>query len=255
MRVEVLGCSGGIGGAGFLTTSLRVDEDILIDCGTGVGRLPLDDLKRIEHVFITHAHLDHIALLPMLIDTVGDLRSAPIVLHATEETLSVLRAHIFNWSVWPDFTLIPGNGSPMLKMQAIRSGEPIILGERRITPIPALHTVPAVGYVMDAGGASLAFSGDTTVSDAQIAALNGIADLRYLLVEAAFPEAHRDLAQAACHLSPGMLHEVLERLTVSPEVFITHLKPGYAQEISREINSFQGRFKLNVLHAGKCFEL
>lgn len=255
MRVEVLGCSGGIGGAGFLTTSLRIDEDILIDCGTGVGSLTLQALQRVEHVFITHAHLDHVALLPMLIDTVGDLRSVPIVLYATEETLDVLRRHIFNWSVWPDFTVIPGNGNPMLKMKAIRSGEPVILGQRRITPIPALHSVPALGYAVDAGGARLAFSGDTTVSDAQISALNAIPDLRYLLIEAAFPEAHRDLAEAACHLSSSMLHQVLDRLTVTPDVFVTHLKPGYAQEIAREVRSYRGRLRVDLLCDGQSFEL
>ena len=36
MRIRVLGCSGGIG-AGSRTTALLIDEDVLIDAGTGIG--------------------------------------------------------------------------------------------------------------------------------------------------------------------------------------------------------------------------
>lgn len=64
MQISVLGCSGGIGGDSR-TTALLLDGDVLLDCGTGVGELALADLLRIDHVFLTHAHLDHVALLPM----------------------------------------------------------------------------------------------------------------------------------------------------------------------------------------------
>lgn len=63
MRLRVLGCSGGIG-ANSHTTAMLLDEDILIDAGTGVGTLSLDELSKIDHVFVTHAHLDHTAFIP-----------------------------------------------------------------------------------------------------------------------------------------------------------------------------------------------
>ena len=37
VKVRILGCSGGIGGRHLRTTSLLVDNDILIDAGTGVS--------------------------------------------------------------------------------------------------------------------------------------------------------------------------------------------------------------------------
>ena len=67
MRIRVLGCSGGIG-AGSRTSALLIDDDVLIDAGTGIGDLALEDIDSIRHVFLTHAHLDHIAGLPMLVD-------------------------------------------------------------------------------------------------------------------------------------------------------------------------------------------
>jgi 3',5'-cyclic-nucleotide phosphodiesterase len=63
MQLRILGCSGGIGGANR-TTSFLINDSILIDAGTGVGDLSFSALTRIEHVFITHSHLDHIACLP-----------------------------------------------------------------------------------------------------------------------------------------------------------------------------------------------
>ena len=104
--VEVLGCSGSIGIPRQGTTSFLIDSDILIDAGTGVGDLSIAELSRIDHVFVTHSHLDHIACLPLMVDTVGELRDTPLTVWTTAPTLEVLRRHIFNWSFWPDFTEI-----------------------------------------------------------------------------------------------------------------------------------------------------
>src|ERR1035438_587793 len=66
---------------------------------TGVGDLAIAELARVEHVFLTHFHLDHIACLPLMVDTVGDMRNKPLTVYATEATLEILRAHIFNWEI------------------------------------------------------------------------------------------------------------------------------------------------------------
>src|SRR5262245_7706058 len=107
MRLRVLGCSGGIGGRHLRTTSLLVDSDILNDCGTVVGYLTLAELSQIDHIFITHSHLDHVASIPFLVDTVGSMRAKPITVYSTRATIEILKNHLFNWSIWPDFTEIP----------------------------------------------------------------------------------------------------------------------------------------------------
>lgn len=143
------------------TTSLLVDNDILIDAGTGVGDLAIAELAQIDHVFITHSHLDHLACMPFMIDTVGDMRNRPLTVHATEATLEIIRAHIFNWAIWPDFSVIPTPEKPFMRFSTIRVGEAIDLDGRKIVPLPANHTVPAVGYQVDSGQGSLVFTGDT----------------------------------------------------------------------------------------------
>jgi len=62
MRVRVLGCSGAIA-KGCRTTSFLVDGDVLVDAGTGVGDLTLEEMAGIEHVLLTHSHLDRSAFM------------------------------------------------------------------------------------------------------------------------------------------------------------------------------------------------
>lgn len=255
MKVRVLGCSGGIGGPHLRTTSMMVDDDVLIDCGTGIGDLSIADLARIDHVFLTHSHLDHIAGLPLLIDTVGDLRSQPVMVHATEATLEIIRTHIFNWAIWPDFSEIPSVGAPQMCYEPVRVGTPVKLGDRAITALPANHTVPAVGYWLDSGRASLVFSGDTGPCSEFWDAVNRIDNLRYLFVETAFPNGERRLATVSKHLCPSMLAEELAKLRRPAEIYVTHLKPGHIELTMQEIENGLGEFRPRMLQHNQVFEI
>lgn len=254
MQVRILGCSGGIGGA-LRTTSLLLDSDILVDAGTGVGDLSIDALMAIDHIFITHSHLDHVASIPLLLDTVMGLRVKPITVHATQETWKILKDHIFNWEIWPDFSVIPHEDQPFLQFSPISLGETVVLGERKITPLPANHVVPAVGFQIDSGRASLVFSGDTTSCDALWDVVNRIENLRYLIIETAFSNGELRLAQLSKHLCPSLLREELQKLQRQAQIFITHLKPGEGEQIMQEIAAFSSRYTPAPLQHGQVFEL
>ena len=254
MKLRVLGCSGGIGGRLMRTTSMLVDHDILIDAGTGLTELTLAEMAMIEHVFITHSHLDHLAALPLMIDSVADMHDRPITLYATDATLEIIKNHIFNWAIWPDFSEIAIRQEAVMQYQTIRIGEPVRLGERTITAVPAEHTVPAVGYHLDSGQASLVFTGDTTVNDAFWPVINRISNLKYLIIETAFSNRERRLAQTSKHLCPSMLAEELARLERDVSVFITHLKPGQVELIMGEIEECIGDFRPKMLQNNQLFE-
>ena len=130
---------------------MLLDHDVLIDAGTGVGDLSIEELSHIDHVFLTHSHLDHVASIPFLVDTVGWMRDKPLTVYAIEPTLEILRQHLFNWKLWPDFTQIPDPSAPFLRYKAIVMGETLSLDGRKLTPLPANHVVPAVGYHIDSG--------------------------------------------------------------------------------------------------------
>jgi ribonuclease BN (tRNA processing enzyme) len=233
-QVKILGCYGGIGGT-MRTTSILVDDDMLVDAGTGVGDLSLDALLKIDHIFVTHSHLDHVAFIPLLLDTVMGLRTKPVTVHATGQIIHILKQHIFNWRIWPDFNAIPTIENPFLIYNEINVGDSVVINHKTITALPANHVVPAVGYQIDSGAASLVFTGDTAGGKDFWVAVNRIENLKYLIIETAFSNAEAKLAVLSKHLCPSSLAKELTQLAKNPEVYITHLKPGEDARIIEEI--------------------
>jgi ribonuclease BN (tRNA processing enzyme) len=254
MRLRVLGCSGGIGGRHLRTTSFLLEESVLIDAGTGVGDLPLAELARIDHVFVTHSHLDHVTSIPFLVDTVCTIRSAPITVHATAATIAILRAHLFNDLIWPDFNRIPSGEAPYLRYQEIALGKASAAAGCQVTPLPAVHTVPAVGFQLDSGRASVVFTGDTGPNAALWDAVNRIRNLKALIIETAFSNGERDLAELSKHLCPSMLAAELANLEARPEIWITHLKPGEIDLTMQEVAQAAGAFRPRMLQNGQVIE-
>ena len=254
VKVRVLGCSGGIGGK-LRTTSMLVDSDVLIDAGTGVGDLALEQLAKIDHIFVSHSHLDHVTSIPFLVDTVCWMRASPIVVYGIKEVLDILRAHLFNWKIWPDFTQIPNGDKPFMVYREIRVGEVVDLDGRHFTAIPANHTVPAVGYLLETGRNALIFSGDTSPNPALWKVVNSTANLKYLIIETAFSNKERDIAIASKHLCPDMLAEELGHMRATPEVFITHLKPGEGALTMKEVTQAAGRWRPRMLENNQEFQL
>lgn len=254
MKLRVLGCSGGIG-ARARTTSFLLDHDVLIDAGTGVEDLSIDELAAIDHVFLTHSHLDHVSALPLVVDSVGALRSRPITVHALPETIEALKTHIFNWVIWPDFTEIPHFDRPWMVFRSLSVGTTVTLGERRVRALAANHTVPALGFHLYNDRASLVFSGDTGPNDEFWRQVNAIQNLRYLIIENAFSNREQDLAVTAKHLYPIQLAEELSHLQRESQVLITHLKPSDRELIAREIDAWAGRFVPKMLEGGDVLEI
>jgi ribonuclease BN (tRNA processing enzyme) len=254
MKLKVLGCSGGIGG-NLHTTSFLLDHDVLIDAGTGVGELSLTELAKIDHIFVTHSHLDHIACIPFMLDTVGFMREGPLTVYASEDTLDILRQHVFNWKIWPDFSKIPNAHQPYLRYQAMELGQTVVLNGRKITSLPANHVVPTVGYQLDSGKESLVFTGDTTTCDALWKVVNQIENLRYLIIETAFSNSEKDLAIVSKHLCPSLLAEELAKLKRQAKVFITHLKPSEMELTMQEIKECGCALDPKMLLNNQEFEL
>ena len=259
LTVRVLGCSGSIA-AGCRTTSFLVDDHILIDAGTGVGDLAHEDIARIDHVFLTHSHLDHVLAVGLLADTGLRLRMAaqrpPVQVHALPETLQALRAHIFNGVIWPDFTLIPSPEQPALAFVALAQGQCLEVGGRHIEVLPAAHTVPAVGYAVSAGAGQPAwvYTGDTGPNPALWQRLAQL-PVHTLVIETAFGDDERALAQISQHLCPAMLETELKSLQPGAQVLITHIKPGEVEAVMREIGAHASPHRIRALLAGECLSV
>jgi len=215
---------------------MLIDNDVLIDAGTGIGDLNLSDLDSIRHVFLTHAHLDHVAGLPMLVDHVFDENfDEPLTVYAREETLRAVQEHLFNGVIWPDFTRLPSPENPMLRWHVIGPGDTITIGHRNFYAVDVMHSVPSLGFTVQNSGGVFAVSGDTKTNETLWPVLNACDDLRVLVIEVSFPDELGTLAADAGHYTPKTLTDDLKRLHHEPEIWLTGMKPGEEDRIYKQV--------------------
>lgn len=247
MKIRVLGCSGAIA-RDCRTTSFLIDSDLLVDAGTGVGDLSLHEMQGIDDVLLTHSHLDHVAALPLMVDAVASRRSRPLRVHALAGTISALRAHIFNDVIWPDFSRIPTPELPFIRFHEIQTGQTLQIGAKSVEVLPAVHTVPAVGYAVSAGARCWVFTGDTEANPAFWDRVNQL-QVGMLVIETAFSDREMELARRSLHLSPTALAQELACLRPDRKfpIYITHTKPAETDMIMAEIQQFDQ----NALRIGR----
>lgn len=250
MQVRVLGCSGAIAN-GCRTTSFLVDSDVLVDAGTGVGDLHLGEMAAINDVVLSHSHLDHVAALPLMLDAVAALRSTPLRVHALPETIAALRAHIFNNVIWPNFEHITQDGQPFMRFHEFTVGQTLTLGShtpKHIEVLPAVHTVPACAFAIRhaSGGRHWVFSGDTERNPPFWNRVNAL-DVGALVIETAFSDRERLLAERSLHLSPATLAAELTHIAPSHSypIYITHTKPNETREIMGQIDMLTSNQEFN----------
>ena len=258
MNIRILGCSGSIA-RDCRTTSFLLDDDVLIDAGTGVGDLTLDELARIDHILLSHSHLDHVLGVPLLADSVMRRRNGrgPIQVHALPETLQVLRQHLFNDQLWPDFTRLPTAVRPVLQLKPLAVGDRLTLGaqQRPIDVLPASHAVPACGYAVQApSGRVWVYTGDTGPNPALWEALQG-RDVGQLVIEVAFAEADRAVAADSRHHCPSTLASELRHVAAGVEVLLTHIKPGELETIRSQLAERLPTLAFEALQAGQTLQL
>jgi ribonuclease BN (tRNA processing enzyme) len=261
MQIRVLGCSGSIA-AGSRTTAFLVDDEVLIDAGTGVGELTLDEMVRIDHIFVTHSHLDHVLAIGLLADSVTRTRRAQgrpaIQVHALPETLAALRSHIFNGVIWPDFTRLPEPAAPVLTLLPLALGDVLRVGGLTIEALPAAHTVPALGYAVWARErpevGAWVFTGDTGPNPALWQRLAGV-KLHSLVIETAFRDEEHVLADISQHLCPTRLRDELAQLREPTDVYITHVKPGELDAVMSAIATHASPHRVRALVAGQSMSL
>lgn len=252
IALSLHGCNGGIGGLNRRTTCYGIGENIVIDAGTGLATLPMEKMAQIDHVVLTHAHLDHIACLPLMLDSVAGLRQTPVTVWASDEVITLLRAHVFNEQIWPDFSKIPTPQNPFVRFSSLSSHGATIEGHHFL-PLPAAHGIPACGYLVSRDQCALAFSGDTGDCPEFWESLQHKPDLKAVIVECSYPAAIREMAELSMHMYSNALIKRISSLPAGVASVIVHRKPGFEEAIAAELmQALPGR-DVRLPSPGECY--
>ncbi|MBI1363925.1 MAG: MBL fold metallo-hydrolase [Proteobacteria bacterium] len=242
MKLRVLGCDGGRG-QGYYSTGLLLDDTVLIDAGTILSALTVEEALKITDIFLTHSHLDHICELPYLLDATFDMRREPLRIHAQKETIDVLMKHIFNWVVWPDFSKLPTPERGQFTIHEIKPGKAYQAGGLNLTPIEVNHTIPTVGYKIADKQASIVFTGDTGPTKRIWDVANESADLKAVIVDLSFAIKEQYVANVSKHMTADDLANELKKLNVDCDVYAFHYKVGQATTVGAQAQ--------RVMHFGR----
>ncbi len=252
MEIRVLGsCGSRLGGC--QTSSFLINGRLLLDAGTIASVLSLEEQIAVEDVLLTHAHLDHVADLPFLIDNVMIRRAAPLRVWAPAPVLQALQDHLFNDILWPDFTRLPSTAAPALQLVPLEPGAETRLGALRVRWTQTRHPVPSAGYCLTEGKTTILFSGDTAPTEDLWNLARSCPHLKAAFIETTFPDRLSELAMVSGHLTPASLQGELEKLArPAVPVKVFHAKAQFLEEILAELNDLHNE-RLQVLGGGEEF--
>ncbi|MEC9292593.1 MAG: 3',5'-cyclic-nucleotide phosphodiesterase [Pseudomonadota bacterium] len=247
MKLDVLGCDGGRG-LGYKTTSLLFNDTVLIDAGTIQSELTLERACKIEHLFFTHTHFDHIVDLPFFLDATFERREKPLTIYGSDYTLQTLREHVFNNRIWPDFSVLPTPDKGQFTMKEIKPLEIYNAGGLNVMPFAVDHTVPTLGYKLADEKSSVVFSADTAPCPELWRVANEAENLKALIMDMSFPNAEQHVAGLSKHTTANDLEEELKGFKQDCDIYTFSFKVGMADILDEELAklSHKGR-KLHSL--------
>ena len=242
MRLKVLGAYGASDAEHNLTGYL-IDDWFAVDAGTLTSKLSFAQQSRVQAVFITHPHADHIRDLPHLIQNRFSQPSTPLTIFAAKEVLELIIRDVFNGIVWPDFAEIvsPVNNKPVVQYRALNPGKRIVFNEVGITAVLVDHQIPAAGVLLELNGQSIVFTGDTGPTSEIWKRTNKLENVVAVVTEASFPNDQQQLADETAHLSPNTFGEELKKITVDAPVYASHRKIPFERDIESQIRNLRDR--------------
>ena len=100
-----------------------------MDAGAVTSVLTPEEQSRVDHVLISHAHLDHIRELASLADNLCYNRiNHPLTVISPPQVIETLKRHIFNGAIGSDFSILPSAEKPLLRFEPLRTGEKMRVG-------------------------------------------------------------------------------------------------------------------------------
>ncbi len=254
IKFQILGSNGGSAKNKGLTSFL-INDHILIDAGNVVNSLTIEAQSKIDHIFVSHSHLDHIKDIPLLTDNFVEIPGKKVQVYGLPETIDSLKNNFFNNIIFPDFAMIPLN-DPILHYNTVTNKQPISINGVTITPIEVNHTVPNVAYIIEKNSNQCVFISDTYSTSEIFNEINNRKNIKFIIIETSFANESEELAKISKHLTPNlMLKEINKINDTSIPIYIFHMKPKYSEKIVEEINSLNTDRHIEFLKDGMVFEI
>ena len=254
MEIQVLGCNGGQL-PGKRLTSFLINNETLIDAGGVTDTLGIDEQKAINHIVISHAHMDHIRDIPMLADNVYGMRTFPIDVIAAKPVIESLKNHIFNNAIWPDFTVIPSKEEPVIAFKEAPVEKTFSVGDLELELVEVNHTVPTFGMFITEGETTLLYTGDTGPTVRIWEKAKEYSSLKAIIVETSFPNKLAGRSLISGHLSPCHLETELGKLGRDDvPIYLYHFKPNFESELIEEVMNLRND-RIRPLEQGEIIRL
>lgn len=253
MRIQVLGGHGGLA-KGHSTTSFLIDDTLLIDAGAVASTLAISDQAKIQNILISHAHLDHIKDLAFICDNCFGMKSSPFHVYTHETVKKIIMNHLFNETIWPDFTKLPSASSPTIEFNSVNPEEAFTVGDFKVMAIKVQHPNDAMGFIIEKAQTAVLFTLDTASTNRIWEVAKGYKNLRAIFTEVSFPNSLEQVAIASDHHTAKSLELEIKKMPKSIPIILTHLKPNFRSVIMREIDELR-ESRIQVLEEdGQVFQ-
>lgn len=245
MKIHILGGHGGLA-KNFAMTSFLIDGKLLIDAGAVASSLTVKEQAQIQHILISHCHLDHIKDLAFICDNCFGLKKTAFEVYTHKTVKKIIKDHLLNDIVWPDFTKLPNLQNPTMAIFDVPEEKEFSLGEYRVIPVKVNHALDAMGFIISKEDSSVLFTLDTGPTERiwQLAA--DIKNLKAIFTEVSFPNSYLDVATVSCHMTANLLKKEIEKMPSGVPIILTHLKPSFHEEIVKEVQNL-GNDRIRIL--------
>lgn len=247
MQVKIIGGHGGVT-KNYDATSYLIDDSLLIDAGSVASGLDIQDQLKIDHILISHSHLDHIKDLAFICDNCFGLRSKAFEVYCHETVRSAIKDHLFNDTIWPDFSVLPSKEKATINFNAVTERQKLILGEYTVTPIHVKHPGDAFGFIVEKGDMAIAFTQDTGATEAIWIEAKKYKNLKAIFTEVSFPNKLQNIADLSDHHTPNSMKIELQKMPKDVPVYLGHLKPNYQELLIQEITDLSEP-RLHIMYA------
>lgn len=247
MQVKIIGGHGGVT-KNYSATSYLIDDSLLIDAGSVASGLDIVDQLKIDHILISHAHLDHTKDLAFICDNCFGLKGKPFQVHTHKTVHKAIKDHLFNETIWPDFSILPSKENPTMNFNEVESEKVLQLGDYKVIPVHVKHPGDAMGFIIEKEDTAILFTQDTAATERIWEIAHTIKNLKAIFTEVSFPNSLQKISDLSDHHTPNTMREELKKMPKDIPVYLGHLKPNYQEELIQEITDL-GESRLHIMYA------